>query len=87
MAHVDIKITTWERIFIKDEDLDQVHQLLKSGEVTTPNELLEHVESEEVESISEVDEFMTPQENGNQATMELFKDKETLLWDNSVSED
>lgn len=87
MAHVDIKITTWERIFIKDEDLDQVHQLLQSGEVTTPNELLEHIESEEVESISEVDEFMTPQENGNQSTMELFKDKETLLWDNSISED
>jgi len=82
MAYVDIKITTWERIFIKDEDLDKVKSLMESGEISNPSDIWVHTEPELVEGIRETDEFMTPEDNDYQPTMELYTDDHTIVWDN-----
>jgi hypothetical protein len=85
MAFVDIKITTWERIFIAEEDVEHVKHLLESGEIFEPNQLWNYIEPEEVIPLAEVDEWMTPEENGGESTMELHLNNAELIWSNKLN--
>ncbi len=81
--YVDIKQTIWYRYHI-DEDL------LPEDFLNKPKEELEYAllhfdfvkEQEENGYIIESSENITVEENGCQATVELFTDDDTLIWNN-----
>ena len=82
MAYVDIKVTTWERVFIKDEDVDLVKTLMEAKQITRGNELWEHIEPDGLEELFEASEDMLLEQNNYNPTMELYDDKGQLLADN-----
>jgi hypothetical protein len=77
--HVDFKITTWERCEIPDlnpEELEQLKDKIKDGDITCWEDLeseLGRVDNTEI--ILEVEEYMTPEENGGCPTVELYVNK------------
>lgn len=83
--YIDFKITTWERIHIKDESLkDKIVAALKSGEITSADDVFEFDEEAYIETLYEVESQMTVEENGGCSTIEAYEDK-TLLYENGES--
>ena len=80
MANVDFKITAWERVSIDDSDLPKVLEKLKSGEISTSNELFDFLGDGCFYGgvIDDTTEQMSTSENDNQSTIEVIKDTETV---------
>lgn len=82
------KITTWEIYQIPEELKEDVLIALKTGQITNGNELYEFIvtqskdESCNWEVDSELNEYITPQENGGFSTIEVT-DNSNVTWDNS----
>lgn len=77
--HVDFKITTWERIEIdetvSEADKDEMLRKIKEGIITTSNDMFEELgDGVSCDSLQEIDEQMTVEENGGAATIEVFSD-------------
>ena len=73
MAKVDFKVTVWERVIIDDDKLDEVMAKIKSGEITSSDDLLnEDCNAYFVGTVEETLEQMTPEENDNQSTIEVL---------------
>ncbi len=66
---VDFKITTWERVWVPKEQEADILAKLESGEITSAEDLLQHVDAN-CEKLFEVEEQMTPKDNGGCATIE-----------------
>lgn len=75
MGYVDIKITIWERHYFNDE-------FLKDNKIN--DDLINDIisESYEHEYIMESYEEMTPEENDNLSTKEVYNTKGDLIWTN-----
>jgi len=77
--HVDFKITTWERCEIPDldpEELEELKDKINRGVITCWEDLEEEVgRIDSTEIILEVEEYMTPEENGNCPTIELYEER------------
>lgn len=70
-----MKITIWERYYINDEDLVKFNK--------NPNDidiLMDRSHSQEM--IYESWEHMSPQENGNQSTTEIYDKDGNMIWSN-----
>jgi hypothetical protein len=67
---VDFKITTWETVKVPQDMEAEVLSKLESGEITTANDLCELLDCSS-EKIHDVDEQMTPEENGGNSTIEV----------------
>ena len=68
MAHLDFKITSWKRLQIPDDKIEEVIEKLKAGDAETPYDLLEEdgiyfnpggpdEESEETMTVEQNDEW------------------------------
>ena len=76
MKYLDFKITTWKRLRLSDDcDINKITSELHE---CTPYE----IESEECETLYDVEEFMTVNENGGCSTIEIYEN-DKLVWDNS----
>lgn len=86
---VDFKVTVWQRFDVPEELEDEVMEKLRSGVISTGNDLHEFLEEEhKVDSdwhnIIETEEFLTPDENDGQSTIECVgKDTKKTIWTNS----
>jgi hypothetical protein len=86
MAHLDYKITTWKRLFIPDEKIDEVVKKLKDG---SPYDLydLNEIEGVYLEN-SDIDvqceEHMLVEENNNASTQELYNSAGEIIYQNGT---
>ncbi len=75
MAHVDFKITTWERIELEESQVEQVKKLIEEGKVNSANDMWDYFEDIDCFKLAEVDEPMTVEDNQGNPTIELFNDE------------
>jgi hypothetical protein len=68
----DFKITTWERITVPEEHEQKILEKIKSGEITTSNDIFDLFEDSQMNILSEVEEQMSVEENGGCSTIEVF---------------
>jgi len=85
MSHVDFKITTWERVTINDDQKDMVLAKLKSGEISSANDMVNDEIGHYEGKLDDVDEQMNPEENGGCSTIEFIEGElgnKTTIWEN-----
>jgi hypothetical protein len=83
MALIDFKVTTWERMSIDDDKLDDVIAKIKSGEITSSNDLFDIDPDCFFEGIvDETTEQMTIEENDNQSTIEIINAEGETIFTN-----
>lgn len=88
-GYLDYKATVWFRIPIQDKQtLEKVKEKIQQGML--PSELyndsdIKH-ELGQCESLLETEEFISPNENDGQSTIEIYSEGDKnlqLIWDNS----
>lgn len=78
MSYVDVKVTTWIRYEI-DAPLAEIKQELSKNW----KHYLENVEIADACELDDGQDMMTPEENDNQCTVELYRKRgENPIWDN-----
>jgi hypothetical protein len=83
--YIDFKITTWERIHIEDESLkDKIVAALKSGEITSADDVFELDNDAYKEDLYYVEEQMTVEDNDGFSTIEAYDDEYNLLYKNGI---
>jgi len=84
--YIDFKITTWERIYIKDESLkDKIVAALKSGEITSADDVFDFNKDADREIFHEIDsQQMTIYDNDGFSTIIAYDDEDTLLYKNGL---
>lgn len=80
---VDFKIITWERITVPDSHAELVLEKLKSGEITTGEEIFHVVADAELSRLDDVDTYISPKENDGYSTIEVLNEEGETIWDNS----
>lgn len=84
--YVDYKYTSWGRIYFKeDADISKIIDRLEKGYL--PSELCDDPKLgfDEFEQIDDTEEYITPKENDNQPTIEVYQNvKETENWQECV---
>lgn len=84
--YVDVKITTWQRLHFNDDaNMQDLIQKLKEN-TFFPFDLCYESEFEELEYLSETDEYLYPDENNNQPTVEVYEGNEfqECIWTNRI---
>lgn len=83
--YVDFKITCWERVSIPEERKEEIIEKIKNGTISTANDLFEEYEDEvHLEGvIAETEEYMIPEENDGQATIEIGEKGEETFFTNA----
>lgn len=81
--YLDVKVKIWQRIQISDETATKkdVIKTLKEG---SHYDLWDSFEVISCEDISETEEVITPSENEDHSTLELYGDDGILLWGNGI---
>ena len=86
MKYLDYKYTNWGRIYFKDNaNMSKIIDKLEQGYL--PAELCDDPELgfDEFEQIGDTEEYITPQENNNQPTIEIYENvKETTFWQECI---
>lgn len=82
MAYLDVKVTTWERAYIKDEDVEEVLRQLEIGEINHPSDFYESFDVLDTETLLDTNTYMSVEENEGFSTMEMFNEKGNVLWAN-----
>ncbi len=84
MAHLSFKVTRWEKFNIPDDKVEEVIKRLKESFVDAVYDLQEidgvYLESQSPDEAAE--EAMMTEENGNQATQELYDSSGNLIYSN-----
>lgn len=82
--YIDYKATIWFRIPIEsDEALKKVKEKLETGSL--PVHVYDELLMEDLgqcETLYDTEEFINPNENDGQATIEIYSD-DKMIWDNS----
>ena len=86
MICVDYKATIWGRLFFEEgADVDKIIQALNNGE-HPGNLTTEEYKFSHFNFIDETEEFMLPEDNHDDATIEVIDyDNFITLWDNSIN--
>ncbi len=89
MAHLDFKVTSWKRIFIPDDKVEEFTKRLKESDCDEVYDLtdIDGVYFVGDHYTSECEEPMIPAENGGSATQELFDSEGNIIYHNSENED
>ena len=83
--HVDFKVKTWERVEIQEKYKDAVLKAIESGKITSANDIFEQFPSDDLScnKLDDVDEQMSPTENGGCSTIEVFEENgKDDIWSN-----
>lgn len=90
MGYLDYKTTSWKRVFVPDDRLDVIEQLIK-GKNLDHNTLIDFINDNstvftplDIDGELDCEEVMSSEDNGDQSTIELYKDNEMLI-DNSIN--
>ena len=93
MAYLDFKITSWKRIHIPDERIEEVIQKLKEGGCDAPYDLLDDEDKDDscyIDSCGidlECEEPMTVEENEGASTQELYDTDGEIIYKNGTAND
>lgn len=84
MAHIDYKVTTWRKIYVPDEKMQEVIEVL----VTNPDAytIYETMDVHGVYDISDeadCEEPMLPEENNGMSTIEMYDNNGQLVFENA----
>lgn len=80
--YIDFKITTWDRVHILSQDEEEVRLAIKNGELTSQQDFnLLDVEGS-WEKLDDVDEQMSVEENGGNATVEVWENDDEKIYTN-----
>lgn len=81
MAYIDIKHTVWQRYRILDTDLEEFMKLdEKEKHQQVFHKLVDN--ADDVDWLFDTSEYITPAENSNNSTLEIFDDNDRQIWDN-----
>lgn len=83
--YIYFKITTWERIHIKDESLkDKIVAALESGEITSADDVFDFYKDADREILHDTEsQQMTIYDNDGFSTIEAYDDElDTILYQN-----
>ena len=88
MAYLDFKVTSWKRIHVPDELIEEVKIKLSNGDVDTPYDLLEEkgYYSLDMGVDEQCEEPMTVEENDGACTQEIFTDDGERIWSNGEND-
>lgn len=78
----DFKVTVWERIKVNDEeDQKKILELIKSGQITSADDIwnMGLGETAESEILSDTSEQMIVEENGGASTIEVMNGTEIVF--------
>ena len=81
MGYVDFKVTSWERVYVDDDNIDMVIDKIKSGEVSSSDDIYTEFEvgvAISSEILLETVESMTVEENDGQSTIEVYRNNEDV---------
>lgn len=88
MAHLDFKITSWRRVFVPDDKIQETIEKLKAGHCDEPYDLM--MEEGYYESTGDIDQFceepLLPSENDGFATQELYSENGDIIYSNGHEE-
>lgn len=79
MAYIEIKHTIWKRYDIEEKDFEKFMQLDEREKYDSVLSLIDT----DGEWLYETEEVLTPQENLNLPTVEVFGKKYEASWDNT----
>jgi hypothetical protein len=89
MAHLDFKITSWKRVFVPDDKIQETIEKLKAGDCDEPYDLM--MEEGYYESTGDIDQVceepLLPSENDGFATQELYDNDFNLIYNNSTKDE
>lgn len=77
--YIDFKITTWDRFHVRKEDEEEILNLVKQGKINTEGDISGQFDPVEWEKLTDVDEYMTPEENDGFATLQIFNEEHEIL--------
>jgi len=81
--HIDFKIMTWDRVHVLQRDEEEVRLAIKNGELTSQQDFnLLDIEGS-WEKLDNVDEQMSVEENGGNATVEVWENDSEKIYTNS----
>lgn len=88
MAHLDFKITSWKRVFVPDDKIEETIKLLKEGGCDTPYDLmdLEGYYDSPTDGDQACEEPMLPNENEGYSTQELYSENGDIIYSNGHEE-
>jgi hypothetical protein len=82
--YIDFKITTWDRVHILSQDEAEVRRAIENGELTSQQDFtLLDVEGS-WEKVDNADEQMSVEENGGNATVEVWENNDEKIYTNAV---
>ena len=87
---LDFKITTWKRIRIPDEKLEEVIQKLKEGGCDAPYDIVDEIDDCYIDSCDidlEFEEPMTVEENEGASTQEIYNTNGEIIYKNGTADD
>ena len=88
MAHLDFKVTSWKRVFIPDDKIQETIEKLKAGDSDVPYDLI--MEDGYYESTGDIDQIceepMLTNENDGWPTQELYDDNGNIVYRNGNEE-
>lgn len=89
MAHLDFKVTSWNRYYIPNDKVDEVIKRLKESDCDEIYDLqdIDGVYSVQDGPDAECEEPMIPHENGGSATQELYNSDSNIIYHNSENPD
>lgn len=80
MNYIDVKVTVWNRLVFSDAT--DMNALIKEIEQYGLDEVIDDAKGfMESETLYDTEEQLTPDENGQAATIEVYQNKE-LIWEN-----
>ena len=85
--HVDFKITNWERVEFSDELEGEVLEAFKKGDIRDMDDLIKVLNGADCEwDTLDCAEPVTPEENGGQATLEVYNGEDEFLFNNELTD-
>lgn len=89
MPHLDFKISSWKRIYIPNDKVEEVIKRLKNGDVDTPYDLVEEegIYFNPCGVDEECEEPLTVEENDGASTQELYSSEGNIIYKNGTIED
>jgi len=80
----DFKITTWERVTVREENEQEVLQAIKNGKIESANDIYDFLADKgdmniEYEKLTDVDEQMSVEDNDGASTIEVVDAGKTIF--------
>lgn len=84
--YVDIKYTVWDRVQVNHKERAKLLNIAQRGNIQSPDDIYEALTDPETNYMAETAEFIPPDENKDQSTIEIHNEEGASLWTNAPAE-